>query len=1049
MKKVLFLLSLLGLLSINLMFAQLQPPANLRGALDMDSGEVVLQWDGPGAWITQGTPTDTYGTAYGFTNEAVTEQIMIHRFNQANLTSLGIVGRKITSFYVFSQLASRELEIRIYTSTAVTTSGSTTTAANMQLVYSQMVTTNSPAASWVNVPLDTPYIIPSSGEILLGYRKSGNGYDMPVTGQTGGNTFNGLARNNAMTANTWTGLPGVLLFRAYVEDPDFDFVRENLADDSGFFLVGPESNGTFESNQDPLSMFAVDPNPLPQIANYASPNLGIILNPFDLNSLRSIIEGYKVYRNTTTLTASPITLKTYSDAEAPSGDQQYRVVSVYPGGEESAPVSVTVNVRFIRPANLTITQISGERRVEIAWPLIVIPPEQDAQLQTIELYKDGVLLSSLEPSATEYIDEDVYIGATYYYYSITKYSLNYSAQTSYTIFTLQGTIDPNDVPWAPVNATSSQTLLEEGAIVRLAWEEPQPDIPNYLSYTTAEVPADVVGWNNTSDLLGGQLIRFTVPYLQGSGLHQALLTSIRFYVEGGSNNLNVTSNWQVVVYQGGRVFPDTNPGTFITSVEIPNNQIYLENWNEVSFPTPVVINAGQELWFGYTLTIAANANPPFFWYAYDEGTNFQPMTNILKWGLTWEFGEELENANVLVGGVIEPVNGAPFLMSHNKLATEQYPVRTLTNSTLKNGRISMYSPREVLQRKAFLTEQRTNLLNTRAFEGYRIYKNGNLITESAITDLFYLDEAMPGSYTYTIYGDYGMTGLSSPLSIPVVVDNIPIFAEFPYQENFETIPPNAPALPTNWRTLKMGEGANGWIRLASSGYESPRSAVSVSRQSASTGYNVDNWLVSPRLRLPEVTAPQIISLEFMVGEMTDTTGEYFGDYYTTYISTSNFDPSDFVEIQAGKALTSTDWIRDQIDISEYAGELVFIAIRHHNSNNKGRMRVDDFTIDVTVSDIDTPIPQVVNALQANYPNPFNPETTIKYSVKTNTHVTLEIFNVKGQKVRTLVNGPVEAGNRQVIWNGIDDRGQGVASGVYFYRMKTDDYTATKRMMLIK
>ena len=95
------------------------------------------------------------------------------------------------------------------------------------------------------------------------------------------------------------------------------------------------------------------------------------------------------------------------------------------------------------------------------------------------------------------------------------------------------------------------------------------------------------------------------------------------------------------------------------------------------------------------------------------------------------------------------------------------------------------------------------------------------------------------------------------------------------------------------------------------------------------------------------------------------------------------------------------------------------------------------------------IAPVVTALKGNYPNPFNPTTTISYSVKTAGPVQLDIYNILGQKVKTLVNDNVPAGNHSVTWNGKDANNRNVASGIYFYRMKAGKYTSTKKMIMMK
>jgi flagellar hook assembly protein FlgD len=84
------------------------------------------------------------------------------------------------------------------------------------------------------------------------------------------------------------------------------------------------------------------------------------------------------------------------------------------------------------------------------------------------------------------------------------------------------------------------------------------------------------------------------------------------------------------------------------------------------------------------------------------------------------------------------------------------------------------------------------------------------------------------------------------------------------------------------------------------------------------------------------------------------------------------------------------------------------------------------------------------------PNPFNPSTTIAYEVQEQTHITLTIYNLLGQKVIRLVDQVQTAGRYEVVWHGVNSRGAGVASGVYLYRIVSGSgYTETKRMTLLK
>lgn len=114
------------------------------------------------------------------------------------------------------------------------------------------------------------------------------------------------------------------------------------------------------------------------------------------------------------------------------------------------------------------------------------------------------------------------------------------------------------------------------------------------------------------------------------------------------------------------------------------------------------------------------------------------------------------------------------------------------------------------------------------------------------------------------------------------------------------------------------------------------------------------------------------------------------------------------------------------------------------------------TFDVEPVNTDPPPPPKLSgdmadgfSLGDNYPNPFNPETDISFSVPERTVASLVVYNMLGQKVKTLVNGDMVAGTHTVHWDGKDEAGNPAASGVYFYRLKTDTFDQTKRMVLMK
>jgi PKD repeat protein len=108
----------------------------------------------------------------------------------------------------------------------------------------------------------------------------------------------------------------------------------------------------------------------------------------------------------------------------------------------------------------------------------------------------------------------------------------------------------------------------------------------------------------------------------------------------------------------------------------------------------------------------------------------------------------------------------------------------------------------------------------------------------------------------------------------------------------------------------------------------------------------------------------------------------------------------------------------------------------------------------TVASSEVDLDEIEEALghpiAGNYPNPFNPSTEIAFFIPEPGHVTVDIYNVLGQKVIRLMDTEVDAGFRSVTWNSVDSHGKSVASGVYFYRISLDNVeVATKNMMLVK
>ena len=89
------------------------------------------------------------------------------------------------------------------------------------------------------------------------------------------------------------------------------------------------------------------------------------------------------------------------------------------------------------------------------------------------------------------------------------------------------------------------------------------------------------------------------------------------------------------------------------------------------------------------------------------------------------------------------------------------------------------------------------------------------------------------------------------------------------------------------------------------------------------------------------------------------------------------------------------------------------------------------------------------ALEQNFPNPFNPITTLRYDLPENSYVNVTVYDMLGRQVRTLVNTTQDAGFRSVIWNATNDYGKPVSAGIYLYQIQAEEFVQTKKMVLLK
>jgi hypothetical protein len=147
--------------------------------------------------------------------------------------------------------------------------------------------------------------------------------------------------------------------------------------------------------------------------------------------------------------------------------------------------------------------------------------------------------------------------------------------------------------------------------------------------------------------------------------------------------------------------------------------------------------------------------------------------------------------------------------------------------------------------------------------------------------------------------------------------------------------------------------------------------------------------------------------------------------------------------QSGNAQQNTSWALDAP-----AGEIYYWSVQALDASFAGSAFAAEQVYD-TVTSVADLLPPMAFALRQNNPNPFNPRTTIRFEMERPAHALLQVFDVAGRLVTTLVNEERSSGTQEVFWQGRDSNGQQVAAGVYFYRLDTGEFSETTRMALVK
>lgn len=348
------------------------------------------------------------------------------------------------------------------------------------------------------------------------------------------------------------------------------------------------------------------------------------------------------------------------------------------------------------------------------------------------------------------------------------------------------------------------------------------------------------------------------------------------------------------------------------------------------------------------------------------------------------------------------------------------------------------------------------------FIGYNIFMDDELITfiDDTQTTVFRQHSVPNGEHLYGVSAIYS-TGDSEPVTSAVSI-NIEL-EDVIFEDGFESYPDFATSFEP-WTLIDVdGAQTSGIdiVQFPGSGtpmafmifnpqmtdpplpilaYEGNRVAAAF----ASIGVLSNDFLITPRLQLGTNSIVKFHACSYIPRNL--------GPSFRLGISTAT-DPSlvdEYDYILGEDFLFAPDyWEEFCFDISQYDNQEVFIAIQSSFDHAYAFM-VDNYSVHCgPVSTDDETAPALISAIRGNYPNPFNPTTTISYVLGDASQVKIDVYNLKGQLVRHLVDAEIACGEHQVVWDGCDDHNRAVSSGVYLLKMNAGKHSSTKKMLMMK
>ena|GEM_PF-4255650 len=429
----------------------------------------------------------------------------------------------------------------------------------------------------------------------------------------------------------------------------------------------------------------------------------------------------------------------------------------------------------------------------------------------------------------------------------------------------------------------------------------------------------------------------------------------------------------------------------------------------------------------------------------EVSVSYQSIT--MTWSPPAQPASTLIGYHVLRNGVqltSNPITAVTFTHSNNPFATYTfsvmavYPNGNSEHANVHNVYIEDVKPVTNLRASVSYLDVRLDweapVPLGNSYIGYKVYRNDtllNTITANTLTDA----NAPVGTHTYKVIVQYA-GGDSQPATASAIVDEIKPAKniELDVVMRDVIVEWEAPDQPgTTFKGYKIFRGNQLLITTTASTYTDKNVPVGTHEYSVVANYDAaDSDAIKGSVIVDAINPPtnpnaaqsgRDVVVSWSAPIAVGTTFEHYKVYREELLLTTT---------------TTTIFIDREVAAGTHTYHITAVYKAGESSAASAF---------VVVSEIIEPV--FMTELRGNYPNPFNPTTTIEYSMQKAGNVSIEIYNVRGQKIKSLINTYVSEGEHSVIWDARDDNGREVGSGMYLYVMKTDDYSSVMRMTLMK